>query len=280
MIPLNRGLYLVRYAVADSAGHPSRVSIAPAPGDAAVILFVLGPDQDAPVLCQAGDSLVVQATAPARLVVTITAAEAGASISAAIRIEALGRHTVAPGDDGALVTSRMEPAGIDVSDFQLVGHLGGVGDVTVRGDGILTSPDAPTRIEGISLSWPGKPADMTIRYAVRVADGRIGSPNWVGLGSFAGTRGQARPLTMLIFELSGPGAATLYLFAEAQFFQAPPTSARGKYIVLSGPTGQEGLIGLRLRIEETNVRMVRAPAPPDGSIHRIRVFRQHVDINT
>jgi hypothetical protein len=86
------------------------------------------------------------------------------------------------------------------------------------------------------------------------------------------------PLVSLMFELSGPRAADSQLTVEAVFLGAPATRMTGKRIVITGPTGREPLVGLRLGLSNGAVvtrppqakAAVSKPARPGG---RVRVFR-------
>ena len=74
----------------------------------------------------------------------------------------------------------------------------------------------------------------------------------VDLGAFAGTRGRAMALTGLMLELTGPDA-TLYRFsAEALFLGSPVIRVSGERVVVSGPTGREPLVGLRVALHGAN----------------------------
>jgi len=73
------------------------------------------------------------------------------------------------------------------------------------------------------------------------------------LGSFAGSRGHALPLTGIVFELSGAASSDYQLSVEAAFLGSPTMRVIGRRVVLSGPTGREPLIGLRVNLEPINV---------------------------
>jgi hypothetical protein len=129
-------------------------------------------------------------------------------------------------------------------------------------------------VEGVALEWPEKPMDVDIRYAVQFANGQAGSGRMVPLGTYAGTRGRALPITGVVLEMSG--AEELEFVAEAVFLNAPTLRAVGKRVVLSGPTNREPLVGIRIGVERTAVEQVAAAAKPSrkavGS-GRVRVFR-------
>ena len=60
------------------------------------------------------------------------------------------------------------------------------------------------------------------------------------------------PLTNVMLELSGPDASAYQFSVEALFLGAPVMHASGERVVLSGPTGREPLVGLRLALEEAS----------------------------
>ena len=111
------------------------------------------------------------------------------------------------------------------------------------------------------------------------------------IGSFAGTRGRAMPLTGVVFELSGAASSDYQVRVEAAFLGSPTMRVIGKRVVLSGPTGREPLVGLRMNLELATVgsardmtpatrpsqpsppkiRQPEEPAPKPAS--RVRVFR-------
>jgi hypothetical protein len=129
-------------------------------------------------------------------------------------------------------------------------------------------------VEGVALEWPDKPMGVDIRYAVQFSNGQAGSGRMVPLGTYAGTRGRALPITGVVLEMSG--AEDLEFVAEAVFLNAPTLRAVGKRVVLSGPTNREPLVGIRVGVERTAVEQVAAPAKPPrkaAGSGRVRVFR-------
>jgi hypothetical protein len=158
--------------------------------------------------------------------------------------------------------------------FKILGHVAGRGDVIAGPNAWIAGPTAPSRVEGVALEWPDKPAGVDIHYAVRFANGQAGSGRMVPLGTYAGTRGRALPLTAVVLEMSGTD--DLEFVAEAGFLNAPTLRAVGKRVMLSGPTNREPLVGIRIGIERTataeQVVTPATPAKPAGS-SRVRVFR-------
>jgi hypothetical protein len=178
----------------------------------------------------------------------------------------------------------------DHGGIRILGHVSGMGDVPVNANEWLAGPSAPSRIEGLSISWPDKPADLDIHYAVKTAKPQATSGRKMDLGSFAGTRGKAMPIVSLMLELSGPGAANFQLSVEAIFLGSPTKRFTGKRVVASGPTGREPLVGLRLAVENlrsavekmgSTARPQKKPPAnkPARSEGRVRVFRSRAKQN-
>jgi hypothetical protein len=89
---------------------------------------------------------------------------------------------------------------------------------------------------------------LELRYAVKTA-GQAGPAKMVDLAGFAGTRGRALPLTGVVLEMSGGAALNCQFLAEALFLSSPILRAVDQRVVLSGPTGREPLVGLRVSIQ-------------------------------
>jgi hypothetical protein len=218
--------------------------------------------------------------APGTLSVQVLPAQEGGSTAATVRIEPLsqGNATIPLAH-----TKIRRSMARDLGNFRVLGHISGIGDVLVNGDEWLAGPSAPSRIEGISIEWPGKPSELDIHYAVKTAKPQTTTGRKVGLGSFAGTRGKAMPVVGLLLEMSGPDASNLQFSVEAIFLGSPTTHIIGRRVVASGPTGREPLVGLRISLE--SVRAAARPkskptaAKPERSTGRVRVFRSRANYN-
>lgn len=285
VVQLDRGLFSVSYKSADDTSAPPRVMVSPAPGHERRIEIVLHPDADEAVLWQPNSALIVRVDAPATLNVQVLPMRPGGSRAAAVRIE-----PITPGSPPSLArtsnafsvtssTPAVSPA-VAGTGLRVLGHVAGIGDVLVGQNGWIAGPSAPSRIEGISIDWPDMPAGLDLRYAVQFANSQAGSGKMVPIGTFAGTRGRALPITGIVLELSGDDR---YQFvAEAVFLSAPTLRATGKRVTLSGPTGREPLVGLRVNIETASMAetfvppMMAEPPKPvrsEASSGRVRVFR-------
>lgn len=279
-VELNRGLFLVHYNSAEDEAFPPRVRIFPGPGHERQIQIITQPDSDPNTLWHPNTSLVVRATSAATLHVEVLAARANGSRIAAVRIEPINQgkanHAVDSSDSDLP----------DLDQIRVLGHVAGIGDVVVAPDEWIAGPTAPSRIEGLSIDWPQQ-SSLQLRYAVKSG---TQTGKMVEAGEFAGTRGRAMPLTGLILELSGGPSDSYQIAADAIFLNSPTMRVIGKRVVLSGPTGREPLVGLRLRLErieaesaavaptksgratQRDVSPSKSGAKPASS-GRVRVFR-------
>jgi len=288
IIELKRGLFVVRYASTENDPFPPKVTVAPEARSIDNVQFVLHPDREEAVLWHPGTALVVQAVGSAKLQVEVKATDANGFSSATVRVEELTQGEPATEiefqkdwdawDQGpAAPTAGEKPEGL-----RIIGHVAGIGDVPVKATEWIAGPKAPSRIEGITLEWPNKPAGLNIRYAVKPARANAGSSAPVELGQFAGTRGRAMSLVGAMLELSGPDAARYEFTTEAVFLGSPVMRANGQRVVLKGPTGREPLVGLRVDINQLDSAVndfdsieasKPAEAPKSARNSRVRVFR-------
>ncbi len=272
IVDVQRGLMLVRYATAEDERRPPKVAVVVNPKDERNVELVLNPDHKEAVLWQPGSCLVVRATRPGKLMVEVIATEDGGSTAATVKIETLAQGEASSPRKDQKKRNRQPN---EMAGLCLVGHIAGIGDVQSGPDEWIAGPDAPARIEGFSIEWPDKPADLDIRYSVRLARSHDVSGRMMGLGDFAGTRGRALPIVGVTLELAGAGATRFQLSAEAAFLSAPLKRSIGRQLDMSGPTGREPLVGFRLRVEEINIPLQPTQRPiartkPSG---RVRVFR-------
>lgn len=276
-VAIDRGLYVVRYSKADDAARPPSVRVSLAPADAAKAALVFHPDSQNAILNEPGSCMIVRSAEPVSLVIEVRPFAAGGSIAAAVQVEPLPfsrSRTSAPqwAADAAVFT---------LGDFRITAHVAGIGDVSVAANDWIAGPAAPSRIEGIQVDWPSKPADLDIRYAVKLARPSAAPNRLVEIGSFAGTRGRAMPLTGVVFEMSGAASAPYVFAIEAAFLGSPPVRINGKRAVLSGPTGREPLVGLRVNVvteqpagDPPELPPLPTRTPPRGSgSGRVRVYR-------
>jgi hypothetical protein len=275
-IELDRGLFFVNYKSAEDITAPPRIALSAAEGHERTIQFILHPDATEPTLWRPNSAIVVRVVSRARLQVQAFPTRAGGSRAATVSIEQIQSGQLAPATR-TLDQNTVARTTLRTDAFKLLGHVAGIGDVVVGPNTWIAGPAAPSRIEGLALEWADKPLDVDIRYAVQLANAQPGSGRMVPLGTFAGTRGRALALTGVVLEMGGN--AELQLSAEAIFLSAPTLRAIGRRVVLSGPTGREPLVGLRVAAEGTasftapdDIARPAASHIPAGS-GRVRVFR-------
>jgi hypothetical protein len=268
LVEIDRGLFLIRYSAAEDTTRPPVIRVLLNDADDKDTSFILHPDQKDAVLWQPGAALVVRAAKPSKLTVEVAALIENGSTAASVKIEPLTQGSRLP---------KASP-GLDLRDFKVLGHVARVGDVFVGPLEWLGGPSAPSRIEGVGIEWPAKPSELGIRYAVKLAKPHAISGQMMDLGSFAGTRGRSLPVVGMTLEMSGPGTSNCHFVVEAMFLGSPISRTVGKRVVLSGPTGGEAMVGLRISIEHADAPQV-APTPMAPSAGRIRVFRSRAKPN-
>jgi hypothetical protein len=271
VVDVDRGLFLVRYVAAEDPAHPPIVTVTVEPDSREDVEVLLHPDHKEPVLSGPSTSLVIRAIRPGKLGVSVEPRERNGSVTAKINIE-----PVKQGD--AVEDAKQGPLPTQSTELQVLGHVAGIGDVRVKANEWLAGPTAPSRIEGVAIECPGQPGSLGIGYAVKTAQPHPISGRVVELGSFAGTRGRGMPLTSLMFELSGPEMSNYQFVVEALFLGSPIARLTGPRVVVSGPTGREPLVGLRVALEATNVGEEEQPkrsVAQARSSSRIRVFRSN-----
>jgi hypothetical protein len=261
ILDMEKGLFLIKYESSGNTGSPPEVRIAAEQGSESTVELILSPDVNEAVLWSPGASLVARATGKSRLSVLVAAAEPLDSMTVRVQVIPLS-------DDPGRAKGH-ESAQLNLSEFRVLGHVAGRGDVIVDSDNWVGGPLAPSRIEGIAVQWPDRPRDLVFRYAVTAGGPRPIPGRFVETGSFAGTRGHALPLVGATFEIDGPAASGYQLLVESIFLGSPQSRIVGRRVVLAGPTGREPLVGLRLRIEpqdqSKSVRQTGQASRPEQS---------------
>lgn len=274
VVELDKGLFLVHYKSAEDEDDPPKVLVSPAAGHERKVELVLHPDADEATLWQPGSHLVVRTTALAKLAVQVVPVHPNGSSAASVKVEPLSQGVPAR-------RSQRKSEHTETGRIQFLAHVAGRGDVVAGPNEWIAGPTNPSRIEGLAVEWDDAPDDLIVKYAVKTAN-QAGTPKMQPLGSFVGTRGRALPLTGLVLEISGDEAANYQIVSEALFLSAPILRGVGQRIVLSGPTGKEPLVGLKLSIESIDQSDDFEPEKPvvtsrnkpkPTSTGRVRVFR-------
>ena len=240
-LELHRGLFLIRYDSAADVSSPPRLVLSPEGWARSDLELILPPDADEPVLWSPGECIAVRANREGRVIVSVLPAKTGGSTDAKIQLVPLSQDP----------RKRRKTGGLIVSEFRLLGHLSGLGDVRVAANEWLGGPTTPARIEGIALETPDLPGSIRLRYSVRTGGARPIATPMIDAGTFAGTRGRALPLVGVAFEISGPGVSQYAIVSEAIFLGSSVIRVSGQKVVLAGPTGREPLVGLQVSITES-----------------------------
>jgi hypothetical protein len=274
IINLDRGLFCVQYQSADDEASPPKVIVSPVAGHEGEIELFLHPDADQAVLWHPGASLIIRTNTAVRLHVQVVPLRQNGSKAAAVKFEPLTQGTPVYSASGEQDSAIESTHGV-----RLLGHVAGIGDVVVGPNEWVAGPTAPSRIEGIAIQWPQKPESVDLRYSVKSA-AQPGTPKMVGLQNFAGTRQRALPIAGIVLEISGRSASNYQLWAEALFLGSPILRAIGQRVVLSGPTGREPLVGLRIAIRSTEISDEPGLSTPATAVNKtsslkgkVRIFR-------
>jgi hypothetical protein len=282
VVQLDRGLFVFRYVASATELAPT-INVACEHGSERDAVLISAPGYPVGALLRPGDALVVQAQKSARLSVQVRPSVPNGSLEADVSIERLGQSAEQEEDIARTEWSEASQSE-GTNELDILAHVARLGDISVPAGEWIAGPERPARIEGLSLKWRGPPPNLELKYAVRVG-GRSSSLMWGnGDGSFVGTRGQARPLTEIRFELGGPAAENNELVIEALFQGATPIRAEGRNIRLTGPTGQEALLGLRVELADVSaqdeISAVTSASPARAASGeskrtggRVRVFR-------
>jgi hypothetical protein len=248
-IDVQAGVFLVRYALAEEVSAYPAIKVSIPPENEKDVSLVLHDKDDSRdiTLWQPGSSVALKVKRAAQISIEVVPLQVDASTNATIKIDALSQGEKAHHVLGQAAGHAKQD--LNLPGFRLHGHVAGRGDLEVLADEWLAGPAMPARIEGVAIYWPNKPRNIELRYSAIGPRANAATTPVVTLGNFAGTRGRALPVLGFHLELAGAGASTAQLAVEALFLGTPIISAVGDRLTLSGPSGLEPLIGLKINIE-------------------------------
>lgn len=275
-VKFNRGLYILRYVAAEDNVYPPKIEVL-VDGKNNSVELLLHPDSQETALWEPGASLVVCAASTVETEVHVIATMAGGSTAATLRVEPLtqGDPGLRLGAGKSVILNRGNNQE-DASSLRVLAHVAQIGDVYANSNDWIAGPSEPARIEGISLEWPEKPEELGIKYSVKLPNQEPPSGEMMRLGEYAGTRRRALPVVGLAFEMTGHVAPKYQFVVEAIFLGSSTMRTTGQHVALSGPTGREPLVGLRVGIERTAISAQRVSPrnkPEFSTSSRVRVFR-------
>jgi hypothetical protein len=271
------GVFVLRYVSSPDGLDAPEISVTVPPGsDIAVIdasdTFARRGET---ILGMPGDGVVLRSMREGAVLITVLSTGGRGHRQAHVGLERItnaARPTIAGLTHGLAPALEGNPSEL----LEILAHVAHRGDVTVKAGEWICGPQYPMAIEGLTLNWRGAPNGLEIVTTACVnARGRTKLPP-TPLGKFAGSRGKAAPVVALSFVLSGPLAARYILSCEALFLGAAIVSRAGSAVDLTGPTGHEPLVGLRLSLlPAVPQRLTAAPQQPYEASHQAP-FRQPV----
>jgi hypothetical protein len=270
-----RGMFALRYVATAVSGVSPRVVVSVDPDNSDDVRLLFSPGSTPGVLRQPGDLCVLTAERDATILITTLGNGGDLPDAVTLQIDRLDRELPALGYSPAQAMLAGPGTGVGngaatpadrVIPLRLAAHVERRGDVFVAGGDWLEGVNGAARIEGFSVQWPRRPANVDISYGCALLG--LGRMPDVLVGEFVGTRMQARAINAVSFRLIGEEADAYALIVEARFSDGTHIGPTPAPVDLKGPTGREHLVGLRLQLSEVATRGQRAPvarAPNSGA---------------
>jgi hypothetical protein len=289
-VRISEGLFLLRYVSSKAGLNAPTVSVM-APVDPGI--DVIAPADEGPRLVAPGDGLVVRATRGALLNLSVTPIQRNGSCDAELVLErvstSIRQEMPLPASDE--LARRVAASG--TNQIEVLAHVARRGDIVVRSGEWICGPQLPMAIEGLEIRWANRRQDLDIISRATVNARGLRTLAEQPIGCFLGTRGRAAPITALTLNLVGSAAVDFLLNCDALFFGQHVISTSGRACILSGPTGREALVGLRLSVvaaveqkaqqplmhldtqsaEDIRVATPRLTSIPSERSSRVRIFR-------
>lgn len=264
-----RGVVIVRYAASKSGrAAPSLVLSVPHGSGAELIDLAERAEQTLP---KPGTATVIRAQRDTVVSLEVVPVQPGGSLDAEIHIERMVVSAAEPERAAPFVPAAPALVSADaLADFEILAHVSRRGDILAGNGEWICGPQVPMSIEGIELRLGRLAPDLDIMMS---GASRSRAPVAFPVspaGTFIGTRGRAAPLTTLSFSLIGRAAPAFQLSVDALFLASPIVSRLGNAIELSGPTGNEPLVGLRLALRAAGQPGVQAPTMQPGAVLPVR----------
>jgi hypothetical protein len=249
IVGLFAGLSILRYISAEDSAKPPTVRVRPLSAGHQID-FVPVPGEAEHMLRAPGAAIVLVAEAATQLAITTLPRPQSKSATVDLHLELVA---------DALRSDGREPLGNDIdrliptvptpAQLSVLGHVARQGDVLVASGEWLGGPEFPARIEGLEIRWSNMPRNIELEYSVAIAGSIPIKLRSCRVSEFAGTRGQSAAIVQLKIVLRSYGANSYQIRADCVFLGGQIISESGQVLSLSGPTGTEPLVGLRLWIE-------------------------------
>ena len=269
-----RGVVIVRYA-ASKSGRAAPSLVISVPHGAGAELIDLA-ERDEQTLPKPGTATVIRALRDTVVSLEVIPAQPGGSLDAEVHLERMmvsatqSERPPLQAAPAAPAAPALFPAGA-LADFQVLAHVSRRGDILAGNGEWICGPQVPMSIEGIEVRLGRLAPDLDVMVS---GAARMRTPVAFPVspaGTFIGTRGRAAPLTTLSFSLIGRAAQAFQLSVDALFLAAPIVSRLGNAIELSGPTGNEPLVGLRLALRAAGRPGVQVPTAQPATVSPARL---------
>lgn len=261
ILTLKPGIHILRHP----KGETATFVIARAPGGDGKMQSLYTPNTNGNVLSNGSDCIVLLVTESDIQLMINSILEAGQTSIPRLRVDQvtldedqLHAAIIGSGETQTIpeIAKSPQPRTFNVSatGISLIGHIETIGDVLASPLGILGNPNNSLRLEGFQIVWPDKPIGVEITYSVGIEGLGLMPPS--NIGSFAGTRGEARRINEIVIGLTGENLNDLSLSGTAYFsggFEAPIANN----LRISGPSGLEHLVALELNVASKLVDKIK-----------------------
>lgn len=276
LLPVKKGLHVLRYVSATDMVRPPRLLVMGKPGASEGLSLLFSPDATEQTLTRFDDCVAIRATHPAVLMLTAMTDPLGVSTDVELKLEPIDRtDRKAPRE--AIVPP---PTNAPTGRLLVEGHLQKAGDVRAGASGWIGAATGEERVESFAVAWIESVKGVRLSYGCEMP-GRGRQIARVP-GQTVGAKGQGTAINRLFFELNGSQAGEFEFVLTAAFKGVPARTVTGQKVEIAGPTGQEPLIGFTVDVRERDVAAVPAPAAepahapalvPASDRGRVRVFR-------
>jgi hypothetical protein len=256
------GLSVLRYISAADAAKPPTVRVGPRSSGTRLDLIPV-PGEAQHILRVPGAAIALIAGAETELMVAVVQQLGSTSADVELHLELVARALPWNAQEESGGNGHLESAPSKPGLISVLGHVARLGDVVVASGEWLGGPEFPTRIEGVEIRWPGMPRGLDLEYSVTIGGKLRRQLPFCRVSEFAGSKGRSAPIVALTIVLRGEAAVWYSIKADCLFLGAQMMSRSGREIVLTGPTGREPLVGLRLAVEAaSDLNLSRASTSP------------------
>jgi hypothetical protein len=276
LLPVKKGLHVLRYVSATDMVRPPRVLVMGKPGASEGLSLLFSPDAVDGTMARFDDCVAIRAAHSAMLMITSMTDPLGVSTDIELKLEPIERVERKPAHP---VPDVDEPVAAPQGRFLVEGHIDRIGDTRAGASGWIGSATGEDRLESFAVSWLAPLKGVRLSYGCEM----LGRGRQVARvpGQLVGTKGQGTTINRVFFELTGAQAQDFEFVLTASFRGVPARTVVGTKVELAGPSGREPLTGFSLDVRERDLAAepaAPASAPADlvavaPDRGRVRVFR-------